>query len=279
MRTATRTTSRSRTIRASRSRTRPRSRRYGRDARPIAAIALLVLGLAGLLAAGAYLLRNNWSERPTCVEVIGGDRSESQGSEAVTSRWQDETERIIARAASCEGLVIAEGVFQELGTSEVRHVSFQVDAVNRHYKQRELDKRKEVAKGAIEAVLTQPTRGGTDLLGWLRSVQNHLEDISGDADVNVTLFTDGINTLDPVRMTETDLSEAGVATLIDRIRPDLPDCSGWRIAMLGVNSTRDGGVPSPLAQGAERFWRAYVGACGGDLIRYDAAVQSHNRGR
>jgi hypothetical protein len=162
------------------------------------------------------------------------------------------------------------------GTSEVRQVSFQVDAVNRLHKQRELAKRKEDAKGAIEAVLTQPTRGGTDLLGWLRSVQNHLEDISGDADVNVTLITDGINTLDPVRMTETDLSQAGVATLIDRIRPDLPDCSGWRIAMLGVNSTRDGGVPSRLAQGAERFWRAYVGACGGDLIRYDAAVQSHN---
>jgi hypothetical protein len=74
-------------------------------------------------------------------------------------------------------------------------------------------------------------------------------------------------------MTETDLSQAGVATLIDRIRPDLPDCSGWRIAMLGVNSTRDGGVPGPLAQGAERFWRAYVDACGGDLTRYDAAVQ------
>jgi hypothetical protein len=27
--------------------------------------------------------------------------------------------------------------------------------------------------------------------------------------------------------------------------------------------------------GAERFWRAFISACGGNLVRYDAAAQTH----
>jgi hypothetical protein len=79
--------------------------------------------------------------------------------------------------------------------------------------------------------------------------------------------------MDPVRMAKADLSPAGVTTLIDRIRPELPNCTGWKIAMLGVNTTKNGGVNASDAEGAERFWRAFVGACGGKLTRYDAAAQ------
>ena len=234
----------------------------------------MALGLVGLLAAGAYLFFMNRSPWPTCVEVIGADRSKSQDSGSVTGQWQGETGKIIDRAASCEGLIIAEGVFHERGTSKVRHVSFQVEAVNRLDRKTKLSKRKERAETEIATILNQPASGGTDLVGWFGSVQNHLEGIPGDPDVNVTLFTDGINTVDPVPMTKADLSHAGVAALIDLIRPGLPDCTGWKIAMLGVNTTKNGGVPTPQAEGAERFWRAYIDACGGDLVRYDAAAQS-----
>jgi hypothetical protein len=232
----------------------------------------MVLGLIGLLAVGVHLL-TSWSARPNCVEVIGADRSKSQDTAAVTDLWHGEAAKIVERAASCEGLIIAEGVYQDPGRSEVRHISFRVVAPNRLYKEEQLDSRKADAGRKVEEILTQPVWGETNLVGWFHSVQNHLEGIPGEPDVNVTLFTDGFNTMDPVRMAKADLSPAGVAALIDRIRPELPDCTGWKIAMLGVNTTKNGGVNSPDAEGAERFWRAFVDACGGRLTRYDAAAQ------
>jgi hypothetical protein len=238
---------------------------------------LLALGLTGALAAGAVLsTKHNTtpSAKPSCVEVIGADRSESQGSGTVTGRWHDELDKVIARAASCEGLIIAEGVYHKPGTSEVRHISFRVEAANWLLKEHQLGKRAEHANTQIKKIFGQPPSGGTDLIGWFRSVENHLEGIPGGPEVNVTLFTDGINTIDPVRMGKADLSHAGVAALIDRIRPDLPNCTDWKVAMLGVNTTKKSGVSGPQAQGAERFWRAFISACGGKLIRYDAAAQS-----
>jgi hypothetical protein len=281
MRTPTRTrrTRRSGSIRTSRARTRPQNRRRShQNPRPLNLLALLALGLIGLLAAGTFLyskLATTQSPRPSCVEVIGADRSESQGPETVTGRWHDELTKVIERAASCEGLIIAEGVYHKPGMSEVRHISFRVEAPNWLLKEQQLRDRTKDANTEIQEILRQPPSGGTDLIGWFRSVENHLEDIPGEPDVNVTLFTDGINSMHPVRMGKADLSHAGVAALIDRMRPDLPDCTGWRIAMLGVNTTKKGGVPSPQAEGAERFWRAFISACGGKLIRYDAAAQIH----
>jgi hypothetical protein len=34
----------------------------------------------------------------------------------------------------------------------------------------------------------QPPSGGTDLIGWFRSVENHLEGTPEDSEVNVTLL-------------------------------------------------------------------------------------------
>jgi hypothetical protein len=98
-------------------------------------------------------------------------------------------------------------------------------------------------------MLGQPRSGGTDLIGWFRSVENHLEGIPEVSEVNVTLFTDGINSMHPVRMGKTDLSHAGVAAMIDRMRPDLPDSTGWRITMLGGKHHQEGrGSLSPSQQ-------------------------------
>lgn len=261
-----------------RTRTRRSRRRSHRDPGLANPVALLALGLIGLLAAGTilYMWRHTPpSPEPSCVEVIGADRSESQRSGTVTGRWHDELGKVIDRAASCEGLIIAEGVYHKPGMSEVRHISLRVDAPNRVLEKQQLRKRaRDAHDEIIKEVFGQPPSGGTNLIGWFRTVENHLEGIPGEPDVNVTLFTDGINTMHPARMGKADLSHAGVAALIERIRPDLPDCTGWQIAMLGVNTTSKGGVPHPRAEGAERFWRAFVGACGGKLIRYDAAAQS-----
>jgi hypothetical protein len=272
MRTATRRST-SRTIRTSRARTRPRNRRHGRQGPRPGLLAAIALGVAGLLAVGAFLYLN-WIDRPTCVEVIGADRSKSQRPWSVTRQWSDEANTIIDRAASCEGLIIAEGVFEEAGRGTVHHISFLVEAVNRLDKESELKERKAEAKRDIDEIMTLPAAGGTDLLGWFQRVDNHLEGIDRNRTVNVTLFTDGINTRAPVRMGEADLGPAGVTALIDRLRPDLPDCRGWKVAMLGVNRTGHGGVPNTTAEGAEDFWRAYVRACGGELVRYDAAAQT-----
>jgi hypothetical protein len=234
----------------------------------VAAI-LISLGLIGLLV-GAYAFTKKESG---CVELIGADKSGSQDGATVVDRWSDEVDAIVQRAAACEGIVIAEAVYEQPGKGRVDRISLDVDAVNDLHKRELLQERLPTAKAAIQDVLEQPAGGRTNLIGWFYAAGAHLEDRPGAPMVNATLFTDGINSVEPVNMLEADLSPRGVTALIERLRPELPHCRGWQIRMLGIGTTAKGGVDPRRAQGAERFWRAFVTACGGTLVRYDTATQ------
>jgi hypothetical protein len=272
------TSTRTRTIRTGRSHHR-RGRRRRRQAQRRLIVAA-GLGLLSLLVLGGYSLVTRYiipaaaSTEYRCVEVVGADRSGSQNARAVTDRWRAEAETIIGRAVDCQGLIIAEDVYDQPGKGEVRKIPFRVHARNWLDKQQKLGERADTARSQVQEVLSQPGGGVTNLLGWFHAVENHLQDIDGEPAVNVTLFTDGINTMNPVNMPKADLSPMGVVALINSIRSDLPDCTGWRIRMLGVNTTSHGGVDPELAAGAERFWRAFVEACGGTLRSYDTAAQA-----
>ncbi len=256
---------------------RRQSRLLRRQSRQRLLIALTGLVVVGLLA-GAYLLTSKEpllaaATRYRCVEVVGADRSGSQSARAVVDRWRDEADTIVNRAADCEGLIVAEDVYAQPGKSEVREISLRVQGLNRLDEEQKRKTRVREAKAAVEEVLGQPASGGTNLIGWFHQVGNHLQGLAGKPTVHVTLFTDGINTMAPVNMLKADLSRKGVTALLDRLGPDLPDCSDWRISMLGVDATSQGGVPQEVADGAERFWRAFIGACHGKLLRYDRAAQ------
>jgi hypothetical protein len=248
---------------------RKRSTRRHQSRRRLVAVVLTGLALIGLVV--VYLATRS---QAGCFEAVGADKSGSQKGPAVIDRWSGEVDAIVGWAAACKGVVFAEAIYAQPGKGEVRRIPLSVSAINRFQEQQLLRKRIPEAKAAVEEVLNRPAGGGTNLIAWFHSVEAHLEGIPGEPVVNAALFTDGINSVEPVNMLKTDLSSEGVAALIARIRPDLPNCSNWRIQMLGVNTTADGGVDPRLAQGAERFWRAFVGACGGTLVRYDTAAKA-----
>ena len=87
------------------------------------------------------------------------------------------------------------------------------------------------------------------------------------------MFSDGINTI-PFDVRTADLSEAGIPALLERLRTQygpLPECAGWQVRILGVNTTAEGGISSEVAAGVERFWRKFVTDCGGQVVRYGVA--------
>ena len=276
-----------RTKRTKRTRHRRRRQLARRSQRRNRQLWLLPLMLVGLAAAALII----WlvfglffdsteadSEEVACVELLEADKSGSQADQAVVDRWQGAAQEAIDRAAACEGRLIVETVHERPGQGQIREISFQIDdAVNSLDEQQKREEKIAEAEAVVSEILSTPAEDlPADLVGAFPAAAAHLEGIEGNPSVRFTYLTDGISSAPPVNMFELDLSPEGVGLLIELLRPEhLPDCTGWGVSFVGVNTTAGGGGIDPaLASGAERFWRAYVLACGGDVISYDVATQS-----
>ena len=145
----------------------------------VGAIVLLVAALLATFYTLTTRIQPAEAARYNCVELVGADRSASQDTEAIVARWGTEVEAITDRAADCEGLVVAESVYDRPGAGILRRVGLKVDGVNRRDKERKRAKAKAETAAVLSDVMHQPAHGGTNLLSWFESVASQLEDLPG----------------------------------------------------------------------------------------------------
>jgi hypothetical protein len=210
-----------------------------------------------------------------CVELIGFDRSASQGSAEVADRWRSQIAPIVNRAARCRegkvtgGKIWVETVHARPGEQQVGGKPMVITGPNKFIREQKRKQAVAEAERLVTQYLATPAAGATNLFAWFKSAEAHLEDEPGDPQVRATLFSDGINTVG-INMTAKSFLSADIDELIRGLK--LPDCNSWEVRVLGANTTAAGGVPQDYADKAEEFWRAYVEACGGEIRRYDVAT-------
>lgn len=113
------------------------------------------------------------------------------------------------------------------------------------------------AKSQVERIFGGPAGGLTNYINWFHEMDDQLDQSPENTQAEAWLIGDGINTT-PLDMRSTNLGPQGIRAALKSLQP-LPDCRGWRIHFVGVNRTRKEGVTDKLAEGAERFWRAFGG--------------------
>ncbi len=223
---------------------------------------------AFIVLAGGAVLANVLRDRDSCALVLAGDRSKSSKREILIDQRVREARGLLRDNRDCSQVVIA-SIKSRPGESKVWAEDLDGTGAS-HLEKLEDERANETeALTKIGEIFRSPAGGATNYIAVFHEIDEQVSPPQIDT-AEVWFFGDGINTV-PIDFTKADLSAKGIDELISRLRP-LPDCAGWTVNFAGVNMTRRGGVRDEIAQGAERFWRAWVDACGGAFGSYSQSV-------
>jgi hypothetical protein len=249
-----------------RGRRRPpyRSRRWSRPA--LAAGGAVVVGTAVVVAAMAAD-----GGEVDCVTAVFADRSTSADDDELTAERVAEAQQVVRDATDCEWVVVGT-IAGRQGEAEVWVGPLRGRGPT------PLDRRDDAvenlaeAEERIEAIFSSPAGGATNYMATLHQIDDQLDGLEGldaDARVEAYLWGDAINTR-PVDLYRADLSLEGIGELVASLGP-LPPCE-LRVHFVGVDRGVGRALSPETAEGVERFWRAYVDACGGMVVSYAPTV-------
>lgn len=204
-------------------------------------------------------------DRTPCAVAFAADRSGSANAASLDAERLAAATKLVKLHGDCDALIL-ESIAGAPGESKVWTGPLRGSGDTDLDRRQDGEHNRKQALIQVKRIFESPAGGLTDIVTWFHDSDETLKGLPKGSVVDAWLFTDGLNVV-PVNLYTADTSPQGVALLVASLG-QLPDCHGWRVRFIGVNRQADGEITDAVAQGAERFWRAFVQACGGNLVTY-----------